>query len=83
MVERFEEMEFSLDGEGGDKRVENVPTFQYLGIPLDQTDNDWKAVFNGRGNHPGCRKFSTGRWWRRFYYMGQRRGSRRSQQQRG
>ena len=34
------EMEFNLDGEEGDKRVENVPTFRYLGRPLDQTDDD-------------------------------------------
>ena len=28
----------------GDERVENVTTFQYLGIPLDQTDDDWPDV---------------------------------------
>ena len=37
-------MEFNLDGEEGDKRVENVPTFRYMGRPLDQTDNNWPAV---------------------------------------
>ena len=44
MAERCGEMEFSLDGEEGDERVENVPTFRYLGRPLDKTDDDWKAV---------------------------------------
>ena len=37
-------MKFNLDGEEGDEIVENVPTFQYLGRPLDQTDDDWPAV---------------------------------------
>ena len=40
MEARCGEMEFNLDGEEGDKRVENVPTFRYLGRPLDQTDDD-------------------------------------------
>ena len=35
MAERCGEMEFSLDGEEGNERVENVPTFWYIGIPLD------------------------------------------------
>ena len=38
------EMEFKLDGEEGDKRVDNVPTFQYLGRPLTQMDDDWTSV---------------------------------------
>ena len=38
------EMEFNLDGEEGDERVENVPTFQYMGQPLDQMDDDWPAM---------------------------------------
>ena len=37
-------MEFSLDGEEGDKIVDNVPTFRYMGRPLDQRDDDWPAV---------------------------------------
>ena len=37
-------MKFSLDGEEGDYRVANVPTFRYMGISLDQTDNDWPDV---------------------------------------
>ena len=37
-------MEFKLDGYEGDKRVENVSTFQYLGRPLDQMDDNWPAV---------------------------------------
>ena len=37
-------MEFNLDGKEGDERVENVPTFQYLGRPLDQNYDDWPAV---------------------------------------
>ena len=44
MAERCGGMEFKLDGEEGDKRVDNVPTFQYLGLPLDQTDDDWTDV---------------------------------------
>ena len=44
MVERCGEMEFRLDGEEEYERVENVPTFRYLGQPLDQTDDDWTAV---------------------------------------
>ena len=38
------EMEFNLDGEEGDEIVKNVPTFRYLGQPLDQTDDDWPAA---------------------------------------
>ena len=38
------EMEFNLDGEESDKRVENVLTFRYLGRPLDQTDDGWPTV---------------------------------------
>ena len=34
MAARCGEMEFNLDGEEGDERVENVPTFQYLGLTL-------------------------------------------------
>ena len=37
-------MEFNLDGEEGDKRLENVTNLQYLGRPLDQMDDDWPAV---------------------------------------
>ena len=45
ITERCGEMEFSLyRGGEGDERVENVTTFQYLGRPLDQTDDDWPAV---------------------------------------
>ena len=44
MAARFREMEFSLDGEEGGDRVENVPTLRYLVRPLDQTDDDWTAV---------------------------------------
>ena len=38
------EMEFNLDGEEGDEIVDNVPTLQYMGQTLDQTDDDWLAV---------------------------------------
>ena len=38
------EMEFNLDGEEGDEIVKNVPTFRYLGQPLEQMDYDWPAV---------------------------------------
>ena len=44
---RCGEMEFSIYGEEGDERVENVTTFRYLGRLLDQTDDDWPAM---RGN---------------------------------
>ena len=38
-------MEFNIDGGEGDERVENVPTFQYMGRLLDQTDDDWTDVW--------------------------------------
>ena len=41
---RCGEMEFSLYGEEGDERLDNVPTLRYLGRPLYQTDDDWLAV---------------------------------------
>ena len=44
MEARCGEMEFSLDGEEEDDRVNNVPTFRYMGRPLDQLDDDWSAV---------------------------------------
>ena len=37
-------MELSIEGGGGDERVENVTTFQYMGRPLDQTVDDWTDV---------------------------------------
>ena len=37
-------MEFNLYGEEGYKRVENVPTFRYMGRTLYQTDDDCLAV---------------------------------------
>ena len=39
------EMEFSLYGEEGCKLVEGVANFQYLGIPLDQMNDDWLVVW--------------------------------------
>ena len=44
MAARCGEMEFNLDGEEGDNRVQNVRTFQYLGRLLYKTDDDWPAV---------------------------------------
>ena len=44
MTTMYGEMEFNRDGEEGDERVENVPTFRYMGRPIDQTDDDWTAV---------------------------------------
>ena len=44
MAAKCGEMDFNLDGEEGDERVDNVPTFRYLGRPLDQTDDDCTAV---------------------------------------
>ena len=45
MAARCGEMEFNIDGGEGDERVENVPTFQYMGRLLDQTDDDWTDVW--------------------------------------
>ena len=44
MVARCGETEFNLDGSDGDERVENAPTFLYMGQTLDQTDDYWPAV---------------------------------------
>ena len=44
MAERCGEMEFILDGVEEDERVGNLTTLWCLGIPLDQTDDDWPAV---------------------------------------
>ena len=44
MAARCGEMEFNLDGEEGDKIVDNLPTFRYLGQSLDQMDDYWPAV---------------------------------------
>ena len=44
MAARFGEMEFNLDWEEGDNKVENLRTFQYLGRPLYQRNYDWTAV---------------------------------------
>ena len=44
MAARCGEIEFNLDWEEGDDKVENVPTFRYLGQHLDQTYGDWSAV---------------------------------------
>ena len=38
------EMDFSLEGGSGDKIVESLTTFRYMGRPRDQTDDDWPAV---------------------------------------
>ena len=37
-------MEFSLEGGEEEDRVENFMSLWYLGIPLDQMDDDWAAV---------------------------------------
>ena len=34
-------MEFSLYGKYGGNLMERVATFKYLGIPVDQTYDDW------------------------------------------
>ena len=44
MSERCGEMEFILEEGEKEERVENVTMFRYLGTPLDQTDDDWRAV---------------------------------------
>ena len=40
----YGDMEFSLYGREGDKMVEGVTTFKYLGHPLDQTDDDCPSI---------------------------------------
>ena len=37
-------MKFSLYGEEGDKMVEGLENFKYLGRILDQMDDDWIEV---------------------------------------
>ena len=44
MSTRCQEMELNLYGGEGYERMENVPTFRYLGRPLDQTYDDLTAV---------------------------------------
>ena len=44
MEARCGKMEFNIDGEEGEERLENVPEFRYLGRSIDQTDDDWPAV---------------------------------------
>ena len=44
MAARCGEMEFNIDRKEGEDRLENVPTFRYLGLPLDQMGDDWPAV---------------------------------------
>ena len=43
MVERYEEMDFSLYGRVGGALVEVVENFKYLGRTLYQMDNDCPA----------------------------------------
>ena len=44
MAERRGEMEFNIDMEEEEERLENVPTFSYLGRPLYQMDDEWPSV---------------------------------------
>ena len=44
MSERCGEIEFILEEVEKEERVENVTMFRYLGTPLGQTDDDWRAV---------------------------------------
>ena len=44
MAASCEEMEFKIDVDKGDERVENVTTLQYLGQTLHQMSDDWPAV---------------------------------------
>ena len=44
MTARCGEIDFNLDEEEGYERVDNVPTFRYLGQPLEQMDDDWPIV---------------------------------------
>ena len=41
MEERCGEMEFILYGMEGGVLVEGVAQFEYMGLPLDQTDDNW------------------------------------------
>ena len=45
MAARCGEMEFSLYGEEGGNMVEGVANFKYMGQTLDQTNDDWPAVW--------------------------------------
>ena len=44
MVARCGKMEFNINGEEVDERVEILPTFRYMGQPLDQLDDAYQAV---------------------------------------
>ena len=44
MAERCEEMDFSIYEGEGEERVENITTFRYLVIPLNQMDDNCTAV---------------------------------------
>ena len=44
MAARCGEMEFNIDRKEGDDILENVPTFRYLGRPLDQMDDYCPAM---------------------------------------
>ena len=41
---RYGEIEFSVYGEEGGKMVKVVANFQYLGLKIYQTDDDWPVV---------------------------------------
>ena len=43
-VARCGEIKFSMEGGGVDGRVEGMAIFEYLGSPIDQTNDDWTAV---------------------------------------
>ena len=60
-------MELNLYVEEGDERVENAPTFQYLGRPLDQTDDNWPVAQR--------KTMSTRSLWRRLGTLLQREGA--------
>ena len=44
IAETCVEMEISLYGVEGGAMVEGLETFNYLGLPLDQTDDDWPSI---------------------------------------
>ena len=44
MDQRSREMELSIYGKEGYEMVEGVTHLKYMGIPLDQSDNNWPLI---------------------------------------
>ena len=90
MAVRCREMEFSLYGEEGYEMVEGEKNFKHMGRTVDQTDDDLPVVRQNimhtrlvwgrlgtllqREGVEGCRKCSTRRWYKRYYFLDMRLG---------